>query len=217
LTLSGPFRLARRLVLPLPLLSLLALDAPPAAALEIGFDDLASLGDVAAASLPGVAISSALVLSEPDAAVLTGLPTAGTWATSGANGLLNTLAPAIVLTFAAPLTEFAVDVLSLVKDGTTLAIELVGYDGDDPVTSVVSDTAILGDSGLHEQTLELLGAFTRVEIRAVAPCDTGFCATGETSTFWVDTVRAVPEPGTAALLALGLALLGSASRREVAR
>jgi hypothetical protein len=202
----------------LPLLLLLALAAAkPAPALEIGFDDLASLGDVAAATLPGgVAASSALVVSESDAALLLGVPTAGTWATSGANGLLNTLAPSIVFTFDARVAGLSVDVLSIARDGITWAIELVGYDGDDAVASAVSDPSLLGDSGFHEATLALAGAFTRFEVRAVAPCASGSCAVSETSTFFLDTVRVVPEPATGALLALGLAAL-AAARREGAR
>ena len=214
---AGLRSLLGRLPLPALLLALLAV-AAPAPALVIGFDDLPSLSDAAAASLAGgVSASASLVVSESDAGLLTGLPAAGTWATTGANGLLNTLGPAIVFTFAAPVTSLTIDVLSIAKDGVTYAIELVGYAGATPVASAVSDPSLLGDSGLHEQTLTLAGAFTSVELRAVAPCAGGLCAVDETSTFFLDTLQVVPEPGTAVLLALGLAGLARAGRREGAR
>ena len=203
--------------LPALLLALLPV-AAPAPALVIGFDDLPSLSDAAAASLAGgVSASASLVVSESDAGLLTGLPAAGTWATTGANGLLNTLGATVVFTFAAPVTSLSVDVLSIAKDGVTYAIELVGYAGATPVASAVSDPSLVGDSGLHEQALGLAGSFTSVAIRAVAPCAGGLCAVNETSTFFLDTLQVVPEPGTAALLALGLAGVARFGRREVAR
>lgn len=214
---AGLRSLLGRLPLPAFVLALFAV-AAPAPALVIGFDDLPSLSDAAAASLAGgVSTSAALVVSESDAGLLTGLPAAGTWATTGANGLLNTLGSAIVFTFAAPVSSLTVDVLSIARDGVTYAIELVGYAGATPVASAVSDPSLLGDSGLHEQELALTGAFTSVAIRAVAPCAGGLCAVNETSTFFLDTLQVVPEPGTAILLALGLGGIARFGRREGAR
>ncbi len=191
--------------------ALLLASAAPAAAVDLDFDDLASLSDVASAVLPGVSVSTALVLSEADAASLTGFSTAGTWATSGANGLLNTLAAKITLTFSQPVTDFAIDILSIEKDGVTLQILLSGSDG----TSVLSDTTQIGNSGFHEQRLSLSGLFTSVELGAVFPCAAPLpCFSGETTTFWVDSASftPVPEPGTLMLLGAGLGLLARSRR-----
>ncbi len=191
--------------------ALLLASAAPAAAVDLDFDDLASLSDVATAALSGVSVSTTLVLSETDAASLTGFSTAGTWATSGANGLLNTLAAKITLTFSQPVTDFAIDILSLEKDGVTLQILLRGSDG----TSVLSDTTQIGNSGFHEQRLSLSGLFASVELGAVFPCAAPVpCFSEETTTFWVDSASftPIPEPGTLMLLAAGLGLLARARR-----
>lgn len=177
----------------------------PARGAEVDFDDLPTPSDVAAASLSGVSVSTALVLSEADVEALTGIPAAGTWATSGANGLLNTYAPTITFTFDVPVTSFSVDVLSIENDGVTLPVLLEAFDGVDPLASVSSDPSLIGDSGYHEDALSLFGFFTSVRLSVDSTA---------TSTFWLDSVRftAVPEPGSLSLAGAGLALLSGYAR-----
>jgi len=193
--------------------------ASPAAALEIDFDDLASGSDVATATLPGVSVTTALVLSEASAAILTGFPTEGTWATSGTHGLLNTLATSITFTFDVPVTSVSIDVLSLEKDGVTLSIALEAFfDSSALSVTQISDPSLIGDSGLHEQHLTITAptssSFSRVTLQAADSCAGSPCISTETSTFWLDSASftPVPEPGTTTLLGGGIAVLAGLAR-----
>jgi len=206
-------------------LALLLAAATPAAAVDVGFDDLPPLSEAAGDTMPGVAVSTALVLSEANVQTLLGFPAVGTWATSPANGLLNTYAPTIRFTFSVPVTAFSIDILSIERDGLTLPIALRGAptDLDQMPTTIVSDTGLIGDSGLHEQRLSIVaplgGSFFDVEVMALDLCMTPACAISETTTFWLDSASftPVPEAGTLTMLGMGLATLASALRANSRR
>lgn len=200
------------LVVPLPWLLAIVLGVAPASAVGIDFDDLPDLSDAAAATLPGVSLSPAQVLSEESIGVLLGYAATGVWATSGSQGILNSLGPVIGFTFDVAVLAFAVDVLALDRDGITLPIALRGFQGDSLVATVISDPAQIGDSGLHEQRLSLDGGlFSRVEIAALTLCGEDLCVSQEGTTFFADTATfsPIPEPGTLGMLLIGLAALSS--------
>jgi hypothetical protein len=198
-----------------------ALAATQVAAVTIDFEGLPSASDVAAAALPGVDVSTALVLSESDVELLLGFAATGTWNTTpgGSQGLLNTLAPSVSFSFSVPVLSFSVNVLGLPGlAGTPQAVLLEAYEGATRTATVVSNISRFGDSGFHEDTLAVVGAgITQVVLTPVSAvaCPQILCFdTGPTTSFFVDDVSfaPVPEPGTGLLVLAGLA--GLALRRS---
>jgi hypothetical protein len=195
------------------------LGARGAGAVTLDFDALTSLTDVAAASLPGVTVSTALVVSESDANLLTGFDTSK-WATSDANGIFNTLAPSIQLDFSTPVTAFSVSVVGLPDVGGFQQVLLQAFRGGALVGIDVSDPAALGDSGFAEALLAVAGtSIDRVVLSPVTyalvngvPC----FDLGDAGTFFADdaSFTPVPEPASALLVLLGLAAAATRSLRR---
>lgn len=202
----------------LPAAALALLTAAPARAATLGFDLRPDLSDAAAASFRGVTLSSAQVLSEASVALLLGYDADGVWATSGDQGIVNSLGPVVAFRFADPVPSFSIDVLGVEKDGVTLPIALFGYVDDVLVATAVSDPLEIGDSGLHEARLSLDGAeFTSIELGAVVECEPAvYCFSNQSTTFFADTATFVPEPGASALgvVALLAIALVARGRRE---
>jgi hypothetical protein len=193
----------------------LSLGGAAQASTLIDFESLASGTDAAAASLPGVAISGALVLDEASVELLLGVPAIGTWNTTpgGSHGALDSLAPEIGLAFASPATSVSVNVLALPDgQGDAGVVRLQAFDGNALVASDVSDPGAIGDSGFPEASLSVSAA--HITRAVLCSDDAGSCLDpGVPSRFWIDDLsfEAVPEPESLALLSLGLALLATAT------
>jgi hypothetical protein len=192
---------------------LLVGDSAPAANLD--FEDAAVGSDSASIVTPGVTIDGGLVLDEALVEVLLGYPASGTWNTTpgGAQGLLNTLAGVITLTFSTPVSFLQLDVLALPDlAGDPGSVLLVGTDGSTSASAVLEPSGSgTGDSGLPEATLAIGGlAFTSATLCPHDLANPGRCLDpAEPTTFWLDEVRfePIPEPATAVLLGLTLAAL----------
>jgi hypothetical protein len=193
--------------------------AQGARAATLTFDDLASLSDVAAASYPGVNISTALVVSEADAATLTGFDTSH-WATSDPNGIFNTLASSVTFDFSSPVSAFSIDVVGLPSVGGYQQVLLSAYRGNTLVDVDLSDPGALGDSGFAEALLSVAALnIDRIVLAAVVPSimnGVPCFALGDPGTFFADnaTFTPVPEPAGAALLLLGLAGVAARGLRK---
>jgi len=189
---------------------------PAAAAAAIDFDALTPLTDVGSADLPGVRIAPGLVARESDVESLLGFPAVGSWATSGDQGVLNSLGPVLTLVFEGPVRALTLDVLGLPVDGGGFhGVALAAFLGTTPVLETFSDPTRIGDSGLHEDTLVAPGpAFDQVVLTGFAiadGCDPRCLTPDESTTFWIDTLQfeALPAPAPAWLAAVA-ALVGAA-------
>ena len=203
----------RRTVLPLCLVGLFA--SSPARAVSIDFEGPSSLTAASSVAWPGGAtIVDALVLDEADALVLTGLDTSD-WATSGDQGILNSLVAVVEILFATPVTSVALQVTGLPgSEGDAVPVVLQGWLGDDLGASDVSDTSGAGGDAVHQDALQVDGLFDRVVLfAATGPCDGVSCTVGPTTSFFADDLSfAVPEPRLPLLL--GLALAGGLALRR---
>lgn len=95
----------------------------------VGFDDVASGTYANSLDLPGLAIASGVVLSETDAALLTGFD-ASDWASSGTNGLVNADEPIFEFFFDVPVGPVSVEVRLV--PGHVLGIGIAGVLADEP-------------------------------------------------------------------------------------
>jgi hypothetical protein len=184
------------------------------------FDAEPSGSAASAADFGDLTVLDGLVLSESDAAFLLGLDTAG-WATTGDQGVLNSLLPAIEFLFDATVTLFRASVVALPGPLGAVPVVMQGFSGDTLVATAVTDVSRGGDDGLYGDWIGIQDGFLgfdRVRVfAALGPCAGPDCETGPTTSFFLDTVkyvrgepRGVPEPG-AAVLALA-ALVGLAGR-----
>ncbi|MDJ0786016.1 MAG: hypothetical protein QNK05_04370 [Myxococcota bacterium] len=194
--------------------------AAPAAADSLLFDGAGfpSLSDVAAADTGSVSISSALILSEADLATLTFLPTSG-FATSGDQGLLNSLAAGIDIAFGQPVESVSIDVVGLPLVGGTgdHAVALLAFSNGQLILETLSDPTQIGDSGRHEATLSAMAVridAVRLEARDCPMGPTSCVLADVTTSFFADTLDFVsaPEPGIVGWLipVLALGCLGRA-------
>jgi hypothetical protein len=203
----------------LPLLVMLGLalgSSRPAGAVGLDFENADAGSDAASLGVSGLQISGALVLSESFVETLLGYPATGTWNTTpgGTKGALNTLAAKITLDFDVAIESFEVDVLALPDaEGNAGVVRIDAWADGLLVGTAISDAAAIGDSGLPEATLALVGSgITRIEIGP----DLGACLACPAlpTSVWIDQVRfePIPEPATAALLGLTLAALATNRR-----
>jgi len=180
------------------------------------FDDLPSGSAASAGALGDLSVLDALVLSEADTAFLLGVDTAG-WATSGDQGLLNSLQPVVDFLFDATITLFRLSVVALPgPSGDPVPVVVQGFSGETRVATVLSDVSRGDDDGFHDDWLQIqddtLG-FDRVRVfAALGPCSGDDCEVGTTSSFFADTVkyvrgepRGLPESGVAAFAMATLA------------
>jgi hypothetical protein len=190
------------------------LAAPAGNAGVVDFEGPASGTDAADASFDGVSVSGGLVLDEATVSLLLGVPASGTWNTTagGAQGVLNTLDPALSLDFALPVTSLSLSVLALPDAlGDPVRLWLLAFEGDMLVASDASDPAAVGDSGFPEDELSVAGgSITRALVCAAAAGPDPACLDpGLPTTHWIDGLRfePIPEPTALALLAGSLGLV----------
>lgn len=198
-----------------------ALLAAPGMALVIDFEAAPNGTDAASFDWGGVAVSSALVLDEATIEALTLHSAVGTWATSGSQGLFNSLAPALSFTSAVPFTAFSLSFLSLPRpDQGYYRLLAQLWSNGQQVGEILSDGQTTGDSGLHEGVFSASGfQADRLVILAVeqTSCALGLCAQplGLRDSFFVDDLQfqTIPEPATALILLLGATGLVARARR----
>lgn len=202
---------------------------PPCPALPGGtvecFDAEPSGSAASAGSFGDMSVVDGLILSEADASFLLGMDTTG-WATSGAQGVLNSLQPVIEFLFDSTLSLFHLSVLALPGPfDEPVPVVLQGFRGDTLVATDLSNISLTGPDGTHQDLLTVLDGslgFDRVRVfAALAPCSGADCEIGATTSVFVDTVEYmrlagpcdVPEPGAFALALAGLTSLGAWLRK----
>lgn len=194
---------------------------PGAGIFFICFDDLVSLTTTGAQDFGPVSIDDATVFSEADAALALGFDTS-TWATTGDQGILNNLVPVIDFSFDQTVFLFRVDVVVLPgQSGDPGLVVVQGYRDGDLVAVELSDPSGVQPDGTHENRILIkdVGGFDQVLVFAAAgPCDGFDCEPGfDTTTFFADSVKYVlPEPGTLAMVSMGLLGLAGMGRRRTA-
>jgi len=186
------------------------------------FDDEPSGGAASAASIDHVVVLDALILSEADAGFLLGLDTAG-WATSGNQGILNSLVPAVDFLFDGPITLFRLSVVALPGPaGAPVPVVVQGFAGAELRASDLSDVARVRADGTHDDSIkieDLALGFDRVRVfAALGPCGGDDCEIGGTTSFFADTVQfVVPEPSSSLLVVASFCALRGLGRERHSR
>jgi len=197
--------------------------AIPAGATTLDFEGFATPVDAAGVAFPEVSISTSLLLTESDAALLTGFDTSG-WATSGVAGLLNSEAPVIQFDFDAPANRIEAEVFFL-PENEDLGVGIMGVPANHPGHAILIGYFYLPTlmpplSGSHfHLSLGFDGAqFSSIQILAItdAECAPDCTPSSRTSTLFIDDFRflTVPEPTTTVL---AIATLASMAVRRRAR
>jgi len=189
---------------------------PPETVVEC-FDDEPSGSAASAGDFGNMTLLDGLILSESDAAFLLGTDTTD-WATSGDQGILNALLPAVDFLFDAPIALFRLSVVALAGPlGEPVPVVVQGFAGDELRATAISDVSRVRDDGTHADWIDIQDAvlgFDRVSVfAALEPCNGENCEVGTTTSFFADTVKyivpdVVPEPGVAVLGLASLAGFG---------